>query len=141
MAMEAAGRRGISARMNVTPMIDVLLVLLIIYMLIAPASKGMDVAIPQPPPTHSDHEKPVVLQIAQTNAGEEPSLRINQENVGWAELHARLAEIVKIRVDKTLFVQGDRELEFTTVARAMDIAHGAGFERIGIITSLPHSSR
>jgi biopolymer transport protein TolR len=136
MTMTTGSNNGISAEMNVTPMIDILLVLLVIFMIIVPLEHGENAEIPQPsnsdvPQPHEDQN--IVIQVTLKDNGHEPDVKINKEPVSWDKLEDRLKEIVVKRVNKTAFVRGDRAIDFQYVAEVIDTAHHAGVERIGLL--------
>ncbi|MCL5744532.1 MAG: biopolymer transporter ExbD [Acidobacteria bacterium] len=136
MAMAVGGPGGgPKADINMTPMIDVLLVLIIIFMVITPLTpKGLEALVPQPPPpgqqADPSNQRTVVISI---NA--DRSMMINQEATDEARLGPRLEEIFKTRAERVVFVKGDPSLEFSAVAKAIDIAHGAGIDKVGLMTA------
>lgn len=120
---------------NVTPMIDVLLVLLVIFMVIAPVlPHGLEGALPQrsvnPNPKP---DNPIVVQILGARDGL-VSYKINQESVSLDELGSRLSAIFSVRADRVMFVRADDHLAFSTIATVVDIGKGAGADHIGLLT-------
>jgi len=115
-------------------MIDVLLVLLIIFMVITPLTPyGLDALAPQPPkkdvPPPPDNDRTVVIVI-----DKDGKISLNQEPVLKENLQTRLEEIFKTRAERVAFVKGDPELDFQVVAQAIDVAKGAGIDKIGLMT-------
>jgi biopolymer transport protein TolR len=138
MSMTSSGSKAVNAEINVTPLIDVLLVLLIIFMVIVPtASRGLGAVIPQPAKSATqvvDDTTPIVVQVlGDTERG--ISYKINETSFAKADVERRLAEIFVGRSDKAMFIKGDAGLEFSAVAGVIDFGHQAGVERIGILTS------
>ncbi len=135
MSMTIGNNGGPSADMNVTPLIDVLLVLIIIFMVITPMMPtGLNALVPQeavkteaPPPVST-----VVVQVF--GAGDSSTLKINEEDVTWDNLQARLFDIFKTRNQRVIFVKGDTTLDFAQVARVIDSAHAAGIDNVGLMT-------
>jgi biopolymer transport protein TolR len=121
------------ADINVTPFIDILLVLLVIFMTISPTiPTGLDTNVPQPPPPGSHQpEQDTVIVLSMNRNG---VIKINQTEVDAAQLIVQLQDIFKTRNDRTIFVQADDELLFNDVAQLIDAAKGAGVERIGLTT-------
>lgn len=136
MAMAVGGSQGgPKADINMTPMIDVLLVLIIIFMVITPLTpKGLEALVPQPSPPNvkqtAADQRTVVIVI-----NKDKSMLINTEPTDESKLGARLEEIFKTRAERVVFVKGDPDLEFQNVARAIDIAHGAGIDKVGLMTA------
>ncbi len=140
MAMAVGGHGGARADINVTPLIDVLLVLLIIFMVITPLTpKGLDALVPQPPKDQKQqqqnpNDRTVVIQVIKAG-GDRPALKINQDDATWENLQGKLNDIFKTRAEKIAFVKGDTELPFSDIAQAIDIAHAAGVDKVGLITA------
>jgi biopolymer transport protein TolR len=125
--------RGLASEINVTPMIDVLLVLLIIFMVIVPSvPRGEAAVAPQASHKSAPVEGAVVLEVI-GGAGK-IDLRINQQPVAQGELQSRLAAIYSNRAQRVLFLKGDDRLSFMEIAQIIDIGHAAEVDQIGLMT-------
>jgi len=135
--MAVGGKKGALADINITPMIDVLLVLIIIFMVITPLTpRGLETLVPQPTPPNAKQDqsdqRTVVIQVLKDH-----TMKINQEETVYTEqnLGPRLEDIFKTRAERVVFVRVDPDLEYQYVARAIDIAHGAGIDKVGLMTA------
>jgi biopolymer transport protein TolR len=135
------GETGSSGRfgsMNLTPLIDVLLTLLVIFMIITPTTPlGEKALIPHPPTKHAKQQlnnRSVVLQVLAGPDGQ-PEFKINQQNVAWPDLTKRLVTIYETRAEKVLFIKADDSLPWQDVAAVVAKAHNAGVDKVGLITA------
>jgi len=138
MAMGGGGGTGKAVSdINVTPLIDVLLVLLIIFMVIVPITPhGLNTLVPQPP-KNKDQQEPndrtIVVQVLANGKGE-PSYKINEDTFAKSAIEPKLAEIFAARQEKVMFVKGDADLDYGKVAEVIDMGHQAEVDNIGLIT-------
>jgi biopolymer transport protein ExbD len=135
MGMDVGSSTGSMASPNVVPLIDILLVLIIIFMVITPLTpKGLDTLVPQPSPNQQQNQelenKTVVVQVLKDG-----KLKINNEDATWDSLGPRIEEVFKDRAEKVAFVKGDNDVLFMQVARAIDIMHESGIDKVGLITA------
>jgi biopolymer transport protein ExbD/biopolymer transport protein TolR len=135
--MASGGPGGLSSDINVTPLIDVLLVLLIIFMVIVPVTpKGLEALVPQPPKDQKqqpDNDRTIVVEI-QSNGAAVPTYKINDQSFAKQDLEPELQKIFSIRVEKVMFIKGDPNLNFGTVAQVIGMGHQADVTNIGIMT-------
>ncbi len=138
MAMSMGGGGGYSSDINVTPMIDVLLVLLIIFMVIVPVTpKGLDALVPQPPKDpqkqQPQNDRTIVVQVLY-HPGAPPEYKINETDVNKVDLLPKLTEIYANRAERVMFVRGDDDLNFASIAEVIDIGRAANVDHIGLMT-------
>lgn len=139
MAFSMAGGGASRADINVTPLIDVLLTLIVMFMLVVSMDKEYQekTQIPQPAPDQksvTQPERTVLIQVVWTAKDQQPLVRINREDVRWEELETRLTQIYLTRAEKVAFVRDDADVDFQYVADVIDLAHHAGVQRIGLLT-------
>ena len=147
MAMAVGSGKGPKSDINMTPMIDVLLVLIIIFMVITPLTpKGLSAIVPQPAPPNQTpqqevSQRTIVVQVLQAGRLDEDglaqsvSLKINEEDATWDSLGPRLSDVFKERAEKVAFIKGDDKVRFADIARAIDVMRGAGIDKVGLITA------
>ncbi len=140
MAM-STGQGG--PELNVTPLIDVLLVLLIIFLIIANQMKpkGEQALVPQPPEkstaTVIPPDRTIVIRVLAIPNSDRPDLKINDEPVTWEQLHDRLMEIYARRMEKVAFVQANKDVEFHWIADVIDVAHSVEIDKVGLMPEEP----
>jgi biopolymer transport protein ExbD len=142
MAFSTAGGGPFSTgpKMNVTPLIDVLLVLIIVFMVVVIEQRptGLQTELPQPNPTGNTIPPPqatIVIQIHHPKPGaEHPQVMVNEESVEWDRLRERLRDIFAIRVERIAYVEADNDIDFQDVADVIAIARIAGVDRVGLLT-------
>ena len=145
MAFSTAGRGPLKAEMNVTPMIDILLVLIIVFMVVVVSafqSKGLDAQIPQLATKVDDDITPrtIIIQLGWAGDDNRPALKVNDETVTWDHLPERLANIFAQRAERVAFVKSDDDVDFRYVAEAISIAKNSGVERVGLLSNLSAES-
>jgi len=129
----SVGGSGVKSDVNMTPMIDVLLVLIIIFMVITPLTpKGLDTLVPQPPPP-GQPPSPADQRTIVVTINKDHTYLINQDPIELVNLGNRLDEIFRTRAERLMFVKGDPDLDYGTVAQVIDIGHGVGVDKIGLM--------
>jgi biopolymer transport protein ExbD len=154
MAIEVGhGSSGTMVSVNVVPLIDILLVLIIIFMVITPMTpRGLEAMIPQPAPPNQRaqqeiSQKTIVVQVLQagrlndSGLAQNVTLKINGEDATWGSLGPRLTDVFKTRADKIAFIKGDDKVRFSDIARAIDIMRSSGIDKVGLITASLESGR
>jgi biopolymer transport protein TolR len=138
MAFSMAGGGPSRAQINVTPLIDVLLTLIVMFMLVVSMDKQYQekAQLPQPPNGKSapEPERTIVIEVIWATKNQAPTVRINHADVRWEDLDTRLAQIYLTRAEKVAFVRGDADVDFQYVADVIDVAHHAGVQRVGLLT-------
>ena len=139
MSFSMAGRGARGPEINVTPLIDVLLTLIIVFMVVVSMDKeqGETAQIlqqDQKQTAEASQSRTVIIQVVWTKEDQPPTVKINQEDVRWEDLETRLATIYLKRAEKVVFVRGDDDVDFQYVADAIDVAHHAGVQRVGLLT-------
>jgi biopolymer transport protein TolR len=132
MAMKVGGKKGAMSDINITPYIDILLVLLIIFMVITPVRQmDLDVKIPQ---TSQDDVGAIDPSVIVVSIGESARIAINNEETSIGNLGPKLQEIYSKRSNKNMFVSASAKLPYGDVVKIIDIAKGAGVGDIGLLT-------
>ena len=139
MSFQMAGGGARGPQINVTPLIDVLLTLIVMFMLVVSmdTEHGEEVQIPQPDQKQTAAEtqsRTIVIQVIWTAKDQPPTVKINRDDVRWEDLETRLAQIYLTRAEKVAFVRGDGDVDFQYVADVIDLAHHAGVQRVGLLT-------
>jgi biopolymer transport protein TolR len=139
MAFATGGGGARGPQINVTPLIDVLLTLIVLFILVVSMDKEYQekTQIPQAPKDHKSEPSPegtIVIQVVWTTKDQPPTVKINRDEVRWEDLETRLAHIYLARAEKVAFVRGDADVDFQYVADVIDLAHHAGVQRVGLLT-------
>jgi biopolymer transport protein ExbD len=135
---QPAKRKSLQSQINITPLIDVLLVLIVIFMVITPVTpKGLDATIPSQSPSATTR-KPLQDSLV-LSVGKDGAITLNHNRVNsMADLTTDLYDIFRTRSDRTIFVQGAGNLDFDVIAHVIDTAVGTGASRIGLLTDAIH---
>ena len=139
MAFSTAGGSPSGPQINVTPLIDVLLTLIVLFMLVVSMDKQYQEKTQLPNPDQKQEAtvpqpRTIVIQVVWTTKDHPPTLKINRDEVRWEDLEMQLAKIYLTRVEKVAFVRGDADVDFQYVADVIDLAHHAGVQRVGLLT-------
>jgi biopolymer transport protein ExbD len=134
MGMAVGGKSGgPMTNINMTPLIDVLLVLLIIFMVITPLTpKGLEALVPLP--NENQEERPADVRTVVVSVNQDRSIMVNRDPAQLGSLEERLRDIFKARAERVMFVRGHPDLDFQDVAQIIDIGKGAGVDKIGLLT-------
>jgi biopolymer transport protein TolR len=136
MGMNVGGKKGAMANINITPYIDILLVLLIIFMVITPIRQmDLDVKVPQ---TSNDTSGAIDPSVIVVSIGEAAQIAVNNEETTIGRLGAKLQEIYSARANKNMFISASAKLPYGDVVHVIDIAKGAGVGDIGLLTEQIH---
>ena len=137
MGMQVGDNKGGAlAEMNVVPLIDILLVLIIIFMVITPMKpKGLEALVPQPSPPDARPNQDLQNKTVVVQVNSNGKLKINSEDTTWERLGPRIDQIFKERAEKIAFIKGDDDVQFAEVARAIDIMRANGIDSVGLITA------
>ena len=137
MSMAVGGKKGPRCDINITPYIDILLVLLIIFMVITPVRQlDLDVKVPQQ--SNQDEKAEIDPSVIVVSVGESMQIAINNENTSISQLGPKLQEIYSARANKNMFVSASPKLPYGDVVRIIDIAKGAGVGDVGLLIEEIH---
>lgn len=136
MSMDVGGSKGgVKSEINVTPLVDVMLVLLIIMMIVAPLlQKGVDVTLPSAANTS---EKPDTSDQTVVYVDGQSKLYINAVELSEAELVSRLTATLEDKADKVVYLKGDKDAPYSSIMKMMDALRGAKIESVALITEKP----
>jgi len=133
MSMNVSSKKGAMANINITPYIDILLVLLIIFMVISPI-KQMDLEVKVPQTNEDKNNNAIDPSLIVVSVGESGIIAVNNETITIAKLGSKLQEIYSARANKNMFISASPKIAYDDVVRVIDIAKGAGVGDIGLVT-------